>query len=92
MMLMFSWLSSMTLRRLDALESCQATLLLATEVLEDGCMADLIPINSLRNAALLAAQTPLVFIGDGMLPVHLLFRRGNMAKPLKQHVQPCKHM
>ena len=53
------------LRRLDAMGSCQADLLLLTEHVEEGCLKELLPLNSLRNIAILATRTPLIFIADG---------------------------
>ena len=51
--------------RLDAMGSCQADLLLLTEHVEEGCLKELLPLNSLRNIAILATRTPLIFIADG---------------------------
>ena len=51
--------------RLDSLDSCQVSLVLASELLVDAELIDLLPLNSLRNLALLHSKTPLVFIGDG---------------------------
>ena len=45
--------------------SCQADLLLLTEHVEIGCLKELLPLNSLRNMAILATTTPLIFIADG---------------------------
>ena len=42
-----------------------------TELLEEDCMKELFPINSLRNAAVLFTRTPLVFVGDGAWDVSL---------------------
>ena len=51
---------------------CRITLLLLYEQLLDTTVAALLPINALRNAALVAAETPLV----AMVDVDLLLSRG----------------
>ena len=53
-------------------EGCRITLLLLYEQLLDTTVAALLPINALRNAALLAAETPLI----AMVDVDLLLSRG----------------
>ncbi len=53
------------LHRMEAAtDACALRLLIVYEVLQDSVMHMLIPINSLRNMALLAATTPLVSMID----------------------------
>ena len=47
------------------LDSCQPQLLLMSEVVANESLVHWLPVNALRNAALLAAKTELVYIGDG---------------------------
>ena len=47
------------------LDTCQPQLLLMSEVVANESLVHWLPVNALRNAALLAAKTDLVYIGDG---------------------------
>ena len=51
--------------RMDELNACQPQLLLMSELVANASLVHLFPVNALRNAALLAAKTELVYIGDG---------------------------
>ncbi len=46
---------------------CLLDIMLFSEVLAEEALQVLFPINALRNAALLAARTPLVMLGDADL-------------------------
>lgn len=59
-------------RRVDSSGTCQLTILLMHELIADKLLGALMPINSLRNYALLAATTPLV----AMVDVDLLVSQG----------------
>ena len=59
-------------RRLEAEpESCQPIVMIMYEVVSEPVMGEMLPINALRNAALLPASTPLVT----MMDVDLLISR-----------------
>ena len=49
------------------LGGCLLDIMLFSEVLAEEALQVLFPINALRNAALLAARTPLVMLGDADL-------------------------
>ncbi len=75
--------------------SCQADLLLVTEHVEEGCLKELLPLNSLRNIAILATRTPLVFIADGntsgLVPFRLLILAVQLLTVLLQVIFLCQN-
>lgn len=60
----FRTTSAATAAQGDPWAPCALTVLLLYEVVSDPALLSLVPINSLRNAALLAASTPLAAMVD----------------------------